>query len=84
MDNHQVLDSSAFIKSIFVMEFTLSYWEDDGWFIGRLKEYPAVMSQGETVEELIHNIRDAYELLKADSATSNELPRQHQETTVAL
>ena len=42
---------------------TLEYWMDDGWFIGRLKEIPSVFSQGETIEELEGNIRDAYGLL---------------------
>jgi predicted RNase H-like HicB family nuclease len=42
---------------------TLEYWTDDGWFIGRLKEVPSVFSQGETMEELEENIRDAYELI---------------------
>ena len=42
---------------------TLEYWMDDGWMIGRLKEVPSVFSQGETIEELEKNIRDAYELM---------------------
>ena len=43
-------------------QFTLEYWTDDGWFVGRLKEWPAVMSQGETLEKL-QTIRDAYQLM---------------------
>jgi predicted RNase H-like HicB family nuclease len=42
---------------------TLEYWIDDEWFIGRLKEIPSVFSQGETLEELEENIRDAYQLM---------------------
>jgi predicted RNase H-like HicB family nuclease len=42
---------------------TLEYWIDDAWFIGRLKEIPSVFSQGETLEELEENIRDAYQLM---------------------
>ncbi len=42
---------------------TLEYWIDDGWFIGRLKEVPSVFSQGETLEELEENIREAYQLM---------------------
>ena len=34
------------------LKFTLEFWIDDGWFFGRLKEYTAVMSQGETLEDL--------------------------------
>jgi predicted RNase H-like HicB family nuclease len=43
-----------------VVNFTLEYWLDDGWYVGRLKEAPGVFSQGETVAELEENIRDAY------------------------
>lgn len=43
--------------------FTLEYWLDDGWYVGRLKEVPGVFSQGETLEELETNIRDAYQLM---------------------
>ena len=44
--------------------FTLEYWIDDGWFVGRLKEVPGVFSQGETLEELESNIEDAYDLMR--------------------
>lgn len=43
--------------------FTLEYWTDAGWFVGRLKEVPGVMSQGETLEELQENIVDAYRMM---------------------
>jgi predicted RNase H-like HicB family nuclease len=46
--------------------FTLEYWEDDGWFVGRLKGVPGVFSQGQTLEELEENIRDAYQLMIED------------------
>lgn len=41
-------------------QFTLEYWMDDGWYVGRLKEVPGVFSQGETLAELEENIQDAY------------------------
>ena len=44
-------------------EFTLEYWIDDGWYVGQLREVPGVFSQGETLEELEQNIRDAYRLM---------------------
>ena len=43
--------------------FTLEYWLDDGWYVGRLKEIPSVFSQGESLQELEKNIRDAYRLV---------------------
>jgi predicted RNase H-like HicB family nuclease len=46
--------------------FTLEYWHDEGWFVGRLRGIPGVFSQGETLEELEENIRDAYQLMIID------------------
>ena len=43
--------------------FTLEYWTDEGWFVGRLVEVPGVFSQGETFDELRENIQDAYNLM---------------------
>lgn len=50
--------------------FTLEFWRDEGWYVGRLMEVPGVFSQGETLEELEDNIRDAYDLVLADSASA--------------
>jgi predicted RNase H-like HicB family nuclease len=47
-------------------QFTLDFWQDDGWFVGRLREVPGVFSQGETLEELERNIEDAYQLMAGD------------------
>ena len=58
-------------------EFTMEYWLDDGWYVGRLKEMPDVFSQGETLPELEENIRDAYALLRSD-ADLEPLPPQAQ------
>ncbi len=43
--------------------FTLEYWIDEGWYVGRLKEVPGVFSQGRSLQELEENIRDAYLLV---------------------
>jgi len=47
--------------------FTLEYWIDNGWYVGKLKEIPGVFSQGETLDELEENIADAYQLMMEDS-----------------
>ncbi len=47
--------------------FTLEYWQDDGWYVGKLKEVPGVFSQGETLAELEANIGDAYLLMMEQS-----------------
>jgi predicted RNase H-like HicB family nuclease len=54
-------------------QFTLEYWEDEGWYVGRLVEVPAVFSQGETLEELKENIEDAYNTM-LDTEPANLVP----------
>jgi len=56
--------------------FTLEYWEDDKWYVGRLKEVPGVFSQGETIEELEDNILDAYILMTTDDEDNSRRPDQ--------
>jgi predicted RNase H-like HicB family nuclease len=49
------------------MKITLITKEgSDGFLIGQLKEFPAVMSQGKTRDELLENIKDALELYLED------------------
>jgi predicted RNase H-like HicB family nuclease len=43
--------------------FTLEYWQDEGWYVGQLREVPGVFSQGETLAELEENVRDAFALV---------------------
>ena len=54
--------------------FTLEYWQDDNWFVGKLKEIPGVFSQGQTLEELKENIIDAYHMMIQESAGEAEHP----------
>ena len=42
---------------------TLDFWLDDGWYVGKLREVPNVLSQGASLEELKANIQDAYRLM---------------------
>jgi predicted RNase H-like HicB family nuclease len=44
-------------------QFTLEYWQDGDWYVGRLVEVPRVFSQGESLDELRENIQEAYELM---------------------
>ena len=45
--------------------FTLEFWRDGPWYVGRLIEVPGVFSQGKTLVALLENIQDAYELMTA-------------------
>ena len=46
--------------------FMLEYWMDEGWYVGKLKEVPGVFSQGETLDELESNIKEAYKLMMSE------------------
>lgn len=48
--------------------FTLEYWIDDKWYVGRLKEVPGVFSQGKTLKELEENVQDAFTLMIEDDS----------------
>lgn len=39
---------------------------DEGWYGGRFREVPGLFSQGETLDELIANIREVYHLMAED------------------
>ena len=64
-------------------KFTLEYWEDDGWLVGRLVEVPGVFSQGETLEELKENIQDAYKLM-LESEPLDSFPVARKQITLEL
>ena len=56
-----------------VRYYTLEYWIDGGWYVGRLREVPGVFSQGVSLQELEENIRDAYQLMMEEE--EEVLPR---------
>jgi predicted RNase H-like HicB family nuclease len=62
--------------------FTLEYWMDEDWYVGRLKEMPGVFSQGETLADLKENLRDAYHLLQEDQQPPTGTPVQTDEIQV--
>jgi predicted RNase H-like HicB family nuclease len=49
------------------------YWKSDRFWVGKLLERPDIMTQGETLEELEENMRDAYMLM-----TMEDVPEDHQ------
>jgi predicted RNase H-like HicB family nuclease len=61
--------------------FTLEYWLDEGWYVGRLREVPGVFSQGKTLEDLEISIRDAYQLMLEENI-GMEVPTAHSTKTL--
>jgi len=49
------------------------YWKGEKFWVGKLLEHPEIMTQGETLEELEENMKDAYALMTLD-----DVPAQHE------
>lgn len=60
-------------------KMTLIYWKGEKFWLGKLLEHPEIMTQGETLEELEENIKDAYRLMAMD-----EVPAEYQMKEVAI
>ncbi len=55
-------------------EYTLEYWKDGDWWVGRLIDAPGVFSQGETLAELEENVRDAFKMMREAEAEDVDQP----------
>ena len=57
------------------------YWKSDKFWVGKLVEHPEIMTQGETLEELEGNMKEAYMLM-----TMEDVPEKHKvkELTLAV
>jgi len=64
--------------------FTLEYWIDDEWYVGKLKEVPGVFSQGETLRELEENIKEAYQLIMEEVKTEPRIGFQIKELEIEV
>ena len=55
------------------------YWKAERFWVGKLLEYPEIMTQGETLEELEENMKEAYILMALD-----EVPGEHEVKELTL
>ncbi|MGI8467217.1 MAG: type II toxin-antitoxin system HicB family antitoxin [Pyrinomonadaceae bacterium] len=60
-------------------KMTLVYWKSDKFWLGKLLEHPEIMTQGETLEELEENIKDAFLLMAMD-----EVPQEYQVKEISI
>ena len=58
---------------------TMVYWKGGQFWLGKLMEYPEIMTQGETVEELETNLKDAYRMMVMD-----DVPENHQTKEISV
>jgi len=61
------------------VQMTMVYWRGDNYWLGKLLEHPEIMSQGQTLEELEENLREAYLLMAMD-----DVPTDHQTKAIAI
>jgi predicted RNase H-like HicB family nuclease len=55
---------------------TIIYWKEEDFWLGKIQEHPEIMTQGETLDELIENIKDAYKLLVFEDVPEGYQKRQ--------
>jgi predicted RNase H-like HicB family nuclease len=53
-------------------KLNMIYWRGEKFWVGKLLEYPEIMTQGKTLEELEENMKDAYVLM-----TMEDVPDEH-------
>ena len=52
-------------------KLNIVYWKGKKFWLGKILEHPEIMSQGETLEELEENLKDAYKLMLMDDVPSD-------------
>ncbi|MBI3013741.1 MAG: type II toxin-antitoxin system HicB family antitoxin [Candidatus Tectomicrobia bacterium] len=62
-----------------VSKMTMIYWKGEKFWLGKLKEYPEIMTQGRTLKELETNLRDAYRMMILE-----DVPQDHREKAIAV
>ena len=60
-------------------KMTMIYWKGERFWLGKLLEHPEIMTQGETLDELEENIKDAYLLM-----ATNDVPERYMMKEIAL
>ena len=46
---------------------SIIYWKGEKFWVGKLLDHPEIMSQGETIEELKTNLREAFFLMTTEA-----------------
>lgn len=64
--------------------YTLEYWLDEGWYVGRLREVPGVFSQGATLDELEENIKDAFALMISEETDAAPAGAERKEVSLEV
>lgn len=57
-------------------KLTMVYWKGEQFWLGKVLEHPELMTQGETVEELEENLKDAYRVMAFDEVPSDYMTKE--------
>ncbi len=60
-------------------KMSMIYWKSGKFWLGKLKEHPAIMTQGTTLKELEENLKDAYQMMVME-----DVPDTYQEKAIAI
>ena len=60
-------------------KLTMVYWKGERFWLGKLLEHPEIMTQGETLEELEANLKDAFFLMVMD-----DVPESYEMKEISL
>ena len=60
-------------------KLTMLYWKGETFWVGKLLEHPEIMSQGETIQELEENLKDAYMMMVTD-----DMPESYEMKEISL
>jgi predicted RNase H-like HicB family nuclease len=61
------------------IQMNMIYWKSENFWLGKLVEHPEIMTQGETLEELEENLRDAYRMMVME-----DVPESYQVKALAV
>jgi predicted RNase H-like HicB family nuclease len=61
-------------------KMNMIYWKSDKFWLGKLLEHPEIMTQGENLEELEENIKDAYLMMAMDDVPEKYETKEIYET----
>jgi len=60
-------------------KMNMIYWKSDKYWLRKLLEHPEIMTQGETLEALEENIKDAYMMMAMD-----DVPERYETKEIAI
>ncbi len=57
---------------------TIIYWKSEHFWLGKLVDHPVIMTQGETLDELEENLKDAYLSMVMERHTGSSWPLEEE------